>query len=198
MLTALCLDLMGTLITDPFREALQAGTGLKMSELLPWKDPDAWPAFEIAQIDEAEFVRRFWTDPEPARAFDLEAFHTARLAGYGFLPGMEALLHDVDGHLERYVASNYPVWIEALADEFALHEHTEGVYASHHLGVRKPDPRFYTRLLERIGHEPACCLFVDDRSANCAGAEHAGMRAHLFDGVVGLRRRLVAEGVVLA
>ena len=108
---------------------------------------------------------------------------------------MRALLDALDGVLDRYVASNYPVWIEELREVFGLDSRCEGVVASHHLGVRKPDPEFYRLLLDRICHRPEACLFVDDRAGNCAAAERAGMRAHHFDGVEGLAERLRAEGV---
>jgi HAD superfamily hydrolase (TIGR01509 family) len=196
MVRAVCLDLMGVLLYDPYREALEAATGLDLPAAHRLKDPDCWPAFEIAAIDEAEFARRFFAGRGGAR-LDLDAFHRVRRGGYRFLPGMLELLEDLDGVVRRYVASNYPVWIEELRATFALDRRCEAVYASHHLGVRKPDPEFYRRLLDAIGLPPATCLFVDDRAVNCAAAEAAGMRAHLFDGVEGVRHRLRAEGVRL-
>jgi HAD superfamily hydrolase (TIGR01509 family) len=199
MVTALCLDLMDTLIADPYRDALLAGTGLSLQEIGALRDPDAWPSFEVAAIDEATFARRFFAShADPAHTFDLAAFTSARRAGYAFLPGIEALLEETAGRVRRYVASNYPVWIEEVAERFGLLEHFDGVHASHHLGVRKPAAAFYERLLDRIGHPPALCLFVDDREVNCAAAEAAGMRAHLFVGADDLRGRLVVEGIIPA
>lgn len=197
MLRALCLDLMGTLVVDPYRDALVAGTGLEFAALAGLRDPDAWPAFESGRIDEAEFARRFFADPRAGHRLDLAAFNRARRAGYRFLPGMEALLADTEGLVRRYVASNYPVWVDELTRTFALDRRTDGVYASHHLGVRKPEPAFYERLLARIRHEPRACLFVDDREDNCTGAEAAGMRSHLFTGAGDLRARLRADGLGL-
>jgi FMN hydrolase / 5-amino-6-(5-phospho-D-ribitylamino)uracil phosphatase len=197
MLRAICLDLMDTLVRDPYRDAVRAATGLDLDALRAVKDPDAWPMFEVGEIDEQEFARRFFADPSNEHTFDLAAFHEARWRGYAFLPGMEALLDDAEGHVERYVASNYPVWVEELSERFGLTERTEGVWASHHLGVRKPDPTFFERLLERIGREPADCLFVDDRADNCAAAAAVGMRAHRFTGADDLRERLRAEGIPL-
>jgi HAD superfamily hydrolase (TIGR01509 family) len=195
---ALVLDLMGTLIADPYREALRAGTGLDLDELRAVKDDQAWPDFEMALIDEAEFVRRFYNDDAAGRVLDLDAFHAARRAGYRWLPGMRELLVETQGRVGRYVASNYPVWIEELRLLFALDGCTDGVWASHHLGVRKPDPEFFVRLLDKVGHQPGECLFVDDRDDNCAGAEAVGLRAHRFTDAGDLRRRLVAEGVLPA
>ncbi len=198
MLRALCLDLMGTVLYDPYVEALEAATGMGLDDAHRVKDPTCWPEFEIAAIDEAEFARRFFGDPAAGHRFDLEAFHRVRRAGYRFLPGMRELLDDVAGRLERYVASNYPVWIEELRQTFAFDRCFDGVYASHSLGVRKPDEAFYRALLDAIGRQPAECLFVDDRTVNCDAARAVGMAAHHFDGADGLRARLRDEGIVFA
>jgi HAD superfamily hydrolase (TIGR01509 family) len=195
MLRAVCFDLMGTVIADPYREALHAATGMDLTTAHAVKDHDAWPAFEIAEIDELTFVRRFFTDP--AIPFDADAFHRARRSGYAWLPGMRELLDELAGRVERYAASNYPVWVEELAQSFAFAQRFEAVYASCHLGVRKPAAAFYELLLEKIGHDAADCLFVDDRPINCDAAEEVGMRAHVFDGAEALRARLADEGVQL-
>jgi HAD superfamily hydrolase (TIGR01509 family) len=195
MLRALCLDLMGTLIYDPYLEALETATGLDIETAHRFRDPTSWPDFECGRIDEAEFVRRFFRNGEEGRHLDLAAFHRVRRDGYRFLPGMSALLDALEGRLDRFVASNYPVWIEEMRARFELDRRCEGVWASCHLGVRKPDPAFYRLLLERIGHPAEACLFVDDRAVNCAAAQGAGMRAHRFDGVDGVVERLRDEGV---
>ncbi|MEX0659622.1 MAG: HAD family phosphatase [Egibacteraceae bacterium] len=195
---ALLFDLMGTVIHDPFREAVEAATGLDLETVIPLVHPSSWADFEIAAIDEATFTRAFYADPQCPHAFDREVFHRVRRDGYRWLPGMQELLAALGGVVETYTASNYPVWVEELAQRFAFADCFDGVYASHHLGVRKPAPEFFDRLLARIGHDPGDCLFVDDRAENCVAAQAAGIRAHRFDGVDGLRHRLCAEGVHLS
>lgn len=197
MLRAVCFDLMDTVIVDPYREALAAGTGLPAGELSGLVDRRAWPDFEEARIDEATFAARFFLESS-GRTLDLAALHRARRAGYRWVPGMRELVGGLGGRVDRHVASNYPVWIEELRREFALDERFEGVWASHHLGVRKPAPVFFTRLLAAVGHAPGACLLVDDRVANCAAAEAAGMRAHRFTTAADLAVRLRAEGVATA
>lgn len=193
MLRAVLFDLMDTVIHDPYPEALRAATGgMGLDELRARRDPRAWEDFELAAIDEEEFGRRFFADDTP---LDLAAFHRVRRAGYRWLPGMRELLDGLDGRVGRYVASNYPVWIDELTARFALDTRFDGVWASHHLGARKPDPVFYLRLAGRIGVEPERCLLVDDRARNCEGAEAAGLAAHLFTGADDLRCRLAEEGV---
>ena len=196
MRDALCFDLMGTVLYDPYLEALEAGTGMAAAAAHRVKDPASWPDFEMGLIDEAEFVRRFFAQPGPGLMFDADAFHRVRREGYRFLPGMAELLAELDGVADRYIASNYPIWIEELGQTFELHRRFEGVYASCHLGIRKPEMGFYTALLDAIGRPPERCLFIDDRLVNCEGAEAVGMAAHHFDGVGGLRQRLVDEGLL--
>ena len=197
MLRAVCFDLMDTVITDPYLAALEAGTGMTVREAVALLDRTAWPDFELGLIDEAEFLRRFWRDGTQNCHLDIEAFHAARRQGYAFIEGMEQLLDDLAGRVERYVASNYPVWVEELTENFGFARRFDGVFASCTLGARKPDVQFYERLLSKIGHQPQECLFVDDRAVNCEAAESVGMVGHVFVGVSDLRDRLAAEGLLV-
>lgn len=47
------------------------------------------------------------------------------------------------------------------------------------VGLHKPQPEIYLLAAERLGVEPADCVFVDDLRENCAGAEAVGMTAVL-------------------
>ena len=197
MLDVLLLDLMGTVIYDPYREALEAAIGMDIATAAPLRDPQSWPDFECGVIDEAEFVRRFFVS-DNGHQFDMDAFHQVRREGYHFLPGMRELLVSLDGVVGRYVASNYPVWIEEMGRTFEFDTLFEGVYASCHLGVRKPDPKFFSAILDDLGVQAQDCLFVDDRRANCEAAAELGMQVHLFDGTEALRARLERDGVLTA
>jgi HAD superfamily hydrolase (TIGR01509 family) len=185
-------DLMDTVVHDPFREALEAATGLGLAELFTRRDPSAYPAFERGEIDEATY----WAHYAAAGvAVDPDAFHRVRRAGIRFLPGMAELLDDLAGVVVRAAASNYPVWVEDLYDDH-LGGRIDRLVASCHLGVRKPDPVFFRRLTEvlEVAAEEVC--FVDDRDDNVEAARRAGLRGHRFGGVRGLRGWLAAEGVL--
>ncbi len=58
----------------------------------------------------------------------------------------------------------------------------------------KPDPAIFALAIERFGIDPAGALFVDDNAANVAGAEAAGIAAHLFRDAAGLEAELAARG----
>lgn len=188
-----CFDLMDTLVVDPFREALEAGAGMPLDQLLRRRNPDAWPAFEAGHIAETEFTARLLPD----EGFDHAAFTRARREGYAMVPGMRELLDALAGRARRWLASNYPVWVDEVLDRFALLQRLEGVTVSCREGVRKPHPAFFERLAQQTGQPASGCLLVDDRVDNCAAAEDAGLRAHRFDGAQGLARRLRAEGLDL-
>jgi 2-haloacid dehalogenase len=60
--------------------------------------------------------------------------------------------------------------------------------------LTKPDAAIYALAIERFGIDPAGALFVDDNAANVAGAEAAGIAAHLFSDAAGLEAELAARG----
>ena len=56
-----------------------------------------------------------------------------------------------------------------------LAELFDGVVISGEEGFRKPDPRMYELGAQRIGAEPAACVFVDDLAFNLDPARELGM-----------------------
>jgi HAD superfamily hydrolase (TIGR01509 family) len=191
VIRTVAFDVMDTLLHDPFREALRAATGVPLEELFARRDPDAYPAFERGETDEATYWAAF-----TAAGIDVDpdAFHAVRREACTWLPGMAELLDDLAGLVERATASNYPVWIEQLSAT-RLAGRIDRVLASHHLGVRKPDVGFYTGLLDALGREVGEVLFVDDREVNVEAARAVGLRAHRFVDAPTLRLWLAQHGV---
>jgi epoxide hydrolase-like predicted phosphatase len=62
----------------------------------------------------------------------------------------------------------------------------DAVYASNRMGLAKPDPAFYTFILEREGCEPREAVFVDDMEVNVEAAARLGIEAFLFAGAAKL------------
>lgn len=192
-LRVVAFDLMDTVVRDPYREALEAGAGMPLEELLRRRGGDwtAWPAFERGELTEEAYWR---LHEDRGLTIDREAFHRARRAGYRFVPGMVELVARVREQVTCVVASNYPAWIEELSAEL-LDGLFDAIYVSCRLGVRKPEPAFFEALLERTGVGPHELLFVDDRQANVDAAGELGIRGHRFTGVDDLADRLAAEGL---
>lgn len=192
LIAAIAFDVMDTMVSDPFRAALHAATGLTLEELTARRDPTVHPAFERGELDEEAYWRAFAAAGIVA---DRDAFHRARRDGTRWLPGMRELLEELDGRVIRAAATNYPVWIEELATG-PLAGRVETVVASCHLGARKPEPAFYRGLLAELDLSPRQVLFVDDRPPNVAAADEFGLLTHRFTDVERLRQLLVAHGVL--
>ena len=67
-------------------------------------------------------------------------------------------------------------------DRAAFPELFDGVVISGEVGLHKPEPEIYELGAERVGLQPAECVFVDDLRENCEGAEAVGMTAVLHRG----------------
>jgi HAD superfamily hydrolase (TIGR01509 family) len=191
---AVAFDVMDTLVHDPFREALLAATGLPLEEFFARREPSAYPAFERGELAEAAYWEHY---RDAGITIDPAEFHRVRRGGIRWLPGMQALLDDLEGLVVRATATNYPVWIDQLAEEH-LTGRLERVVASCHLGCRKPDVAFYEGLLDRLGFAAEQVLFVDDREENVRAAIEVGLRSHRFTDAATLRAWLAEQGVPLA
>src|SRR5688572_33436543 len=83
---ALLLDVLGTLVHDPFYEEVPRALGMSFEELLRVKHPTAWIEFELGDLDESEFLPRFFAD---GRAYDYAAFVRCFAAGFRWLRSEE-------------------------------------------------------------------------------------------------------------
>lgn len=68
----------------------------------------------------------------------------------------------------------------------------DAVYASHLMGVCKPDPAFWLAILEAEGVAGRDACFIDDYPENIEAAEKVGIRSHLFRGIEELEATLAA------
>lgn len=187
-------DMMDTLLTDPYREAIEAGTGRSLTDLRDLLVQTRWPDFECNRITEREYLAAFI---DAGVDVDVEAFHRARLDGYAWIEGMDVLLDDVTDVAEVVVASNYPDWLDEVANDW-LRDRVDGVIGSCHLGERKPDRAFFDGMLTWLDASPDDVWFVDDRERNVEAAEALGIRSLHFESAAATREWLADEGVLSA
>jgi putative hydrolase of the HAD superfamily len=194
-LTHVALDLMDTVVRDPFFTRVPHLLGLSTAEeVVDLLDPEVWIAFETGAIDEPTYLKRMFraSQTSPVTA---GAIRQVIVEGYTFLPGLEELLGRLRG-ARLWVLSNYSTWFELLRRKLDLDRFFEGYVVSCETGFRKPDPRAYQALLHRCGALPQCCLFVDDRAANVEGALAAGMEAVCFVDAGTLEKTLTSHGLL--
>jgi HAD superfamily hydrolase (TIGR01509 family) len=192
--TVLLLDVMGTLVYDPFFVEMPAHFGLSLTELLAQKHPRTWLEFELGEIDEGTCLERFFAD---ARAFDHEAFRARVRESYAFLPGIQALLDELSGAaVPMHALSNYPIWYRLIEERLALSRWVPWTFVSCHTRVRKPSKEAYVGAATALGLSPEECFFVDDRAQNVDAAAAVGMKGHVFRDAPTLRAALVDAGVL--
>jgi len=88
----------------------------------------------------------------------LDELHAADVALYG---------------LTNWSAETYPI---AQARHPEVISRFRDIVVSGHEGTAKPGEAIYWRLLKRIGHAPARCIFIDDSAANIATAQRLGFQ----------------------
>ncbi|CAN5468405.1 HAD family phosphatase [soil metagenome] len=76
-------------------------------------------------------------------------------------------------------------------------QHFYKLILSHEVKVRKPHREFFEHCVEATGQPAAACLFIDDLTANIAGAKAAGLQTLLYSGQETLIPELQALGVQL-
>jgi HAD superfamily hydrolase (TIGR01509 family) len=190
----LLLDVLGTLVYEPFFVEVPAFLGLSLPELMAAKHPTAWAEFERGAIDERELERRFFRD---GRAYDHAGMRACMEASYRFLPGIEPLLLDLRAAgVPMHALSNYPHWYLLIERRLGLSRFLEWSFVSCLTGHRKPEPAAYRAVLDALGLPPEQLLFVDDREENCAGARALGIEALRFEGADELRVQLGERGLL--
>jgi len=91
-----------------------------------------------------------------------------------------------------------PIRGRFMLENLPYAEHFDALFHSWQIGRAKPDPAFYTHIVETLGVEPHQAVFVDDLRANVVGARRAGLQAvqfALFDTFGHLRLKLRGLGV---
>mgnify|MGYP003667357636 CR=1 FL=1 len=116
----------------------------------------------------------------------------------GSVPGSAALVRDLhQAGVPLYGLTNFSAetWPHAQA-RFAFLSCFEDILVSGQERLVKPAPEIYHRLLTRNGLQAGHCLFIDDSEKNIAAAQAVGLQTHHFTQASGLRRRLVAAGLL--
>ena len=97
-------------------------------------------------------------------------------------PDMLALAKSIGQQARIAIYSNNgPLTKAALHELFpACTEIFAEHYHSFEFGMKKPDPKSFLKLMERMGTDPARCWFIDDKKSNVTGARLAGLQGHHF------------------
>ncbi|PNH03107.1 hypothetical protein TSOC_010863 [Tetrabaena socialis] len=192
----LLLDVMDTIVYDPFFQDMPVHFGMSFKELLAQKHPSAWLEFECGDIDEDQLFAKFFAD---GRRVDGGALKDMLVSKYRWLPGMEPLLARlVAAGYRLHACSNYPTWYRLIEAKLAPSRYLSWTFVSCEgamKGHRKPAREAYEACIEELQLQPADLIFVDDRKVNVEGARAAGMHGILFEGADALEQELLRKGL---
>jgi glucose-1-phosphatase len=142
--------------------------------------------FGAAMLDEfglsiaaAQFLEEFTTWPK------------------GVFPGSFELLERLSASYRLACLSNTNAlhW-PRVCDEMGLARYFETNFASHLIGMLKPDVEIFQHVVDQLGCPPARILFLDDNQLNVASARAAGMVARRVAGLAEVRAALAEVGVL--
>jgi len=148
-------------------------------------DANAWALFEQARIDAAGFDVKF-LEESTALGHPVRGAEVLPLLSGDVRPAMVEALKACKarfkvGCITNNMAQGHGAGMARdegtatrMAGIMALFDH---VIESSKAGVRKPDPRIYQMMCERLEIAPAACVYLDDLGINCKPAAALGMRA---------------------
>lgn len=105
-----------------------------------------------------------------------------RLQIRGEIPGMDEYLSELKSQgfrlfgLTNWCAKTFDV----VRKEFEPVKKLEGIVVSAEVGLLKPYPEIYLKLLETYGLKAEECVFVDDHAENTVGSEAVGIKGITF------------------
>jgi putative hydrolase of the HAD superfamily len=186
MLEAVIWDFGGVLTTSPFEAfaRFEAERGLP-TEIIRRTNANnhrenAWAKFERAEVDIETFDQLFAAE-SLALGAEVRGKDVLPLLSGDLRPEMvEALRRIGTGLKTGCITNNLPAnAIGSLggrslyvAEVMALFDH---VIESAKIGLRKPDPRIYQMMVEKLGVDPKACVYLDDLGVNLKPAREMGM-----------------------
>ena len=150
---------------------------------------------ELGQISESEFEQAFGRRlglKDPVRLID--SMFTGMQPDTVMVGAVKELR--AAGMLTGLISNS---WSTAHYDRQLLAELFDTAVISAEVRMHKPQPEIYRLAADRLGVEPAQCIFVDDLRENCEGAEAVGMTALLHrDAAESIAKLTELTGVSLA
>ena len=167
-----------------------------------------------------EEIRRMWPESPSLQRLEtgestLDEFAPAFIAEWGLAIDPVAFLSEFrtwtrgpyDGALDLLAAlgedfrlacltnMNAAYW-HRIRDIMGLGRHFDKCFASHEIGLLKPDRRIYEHVVAKLESRPEAIAFFDDTVKNVEAARNFGFDAHYVEGLEALKEKLRDLGVI--
>src|SRR3954454_8318509 len=187
MIEAVIWDFGGVLTTSPFEafarfereRGLPADIIRRTNASNHWEN--AWAKFERAEVDLEAFDQLFAVE-SMALGAEVRGKDVLPLLVGDLRPEMVEALRVVKSRFKTgCITNNLPANAIGtasgrslyIAEVMTLFDH---VIQSAKIGLRKPDPRIYRMMVEKLGVDPRACVYLDDLGVNLKPARDMGMR----------------------
>lgn len=185
MFEAVIFDFGGVITESPFEafNRLEQRLGIPLNTIrrINATNPDsnAWAQFERSDIDATEFDRKFASEAM-ALGISVSGRQVLSCLHGNVRPSMLEALRRISRRFRTGCITNN-VKPEAhdlsgrdaqVVEAFSLFEH---VLESSKIGIRKPDPRIYSLMLEHLKVAPERSVYLDDLGINLKPARALGM-----------------------
>ncbi|HVT75552.1 MAG TPA: HAD-IA family hydrolase [Acidimicrobiales bacterium] len=179
---AVLWDFGGVISTSPFESfnRYEEANGLPRDFIrtLNATNPDtnAWAHFERNEYTIEQFARAFEAEAA-AQGYTLDAVAVLQALRGEMRPEVFAMIDAINdaGLMNAGVTNNFaPMEPSEWHDKFTV------IIESSRVGVRKPDPRFYSMACDALGVTPVDCVYLDDLGINLKPANAMGMTTIKF------------------
>jgi putative hydrolase of the HAD superfamily len=187
MIEAVIWDFGGVITTSPF----EAFTRFEQEHGLPIDIirrtnaanhlENAWAKFERAEIDAETFDELFAAESR-ALGVEVRGKDVLPLLSGDLRPQMVEALRRIKAKFKTgCITNNLPANSTGsqagrslyVGEVMALFDH---VIESAKIGLRKPDPRIYRMMTDKLGVDPNNCVYLDDLGVNLKPARQMGMK----------------------
>lgn len=188
--TGVIFDYGGVLVTSPYQGIAEFEAEMGYPEgsvasmlLAGYRDGDR--DIDLHRVERGELaldvflagVQRASAGSLGGRDFDAAAYHrflmSAPLRAHWMVVARVKELR-AEGYRVGLLTNTVREWGDAWRSVIPL-DAFHDVVDSSEVGMRKPDARIYRLASERLGADPAACVFLDDQPENVDGARAVGM-----------------------
>lgn len=203
MIEAVVFDVGGVVTACPLTafSSVDEEYGLPADTLVSFiRGGDFWIGVETGRVPVAEFYRHCAEQLAADHAVEVPEARLHRMLEdcMGTTTQAETmdLVHELDdAGYELALCTNIFAerreWLHGLFAEGVIDVYCD----SSEVGLRKPEPAIYHKLLEMLGRPAGEVAFVDDFEENVAAARELGMAAIRFESPTHARRELAELGV---
>ena len=188
MIEAVIWDFGGVFTASPFEafERYERENGIPVGVIRKINstnhENNAWAMFERSDIDFAGFDEAYAAEAL-ALGYQIPGRDVVALLAGQFRPEMIEALRRIKTRFKTgCITNNMPA--DTGGGGAAAHrsiyareimELFDAVIESSKIGIRKPDPRIYQMMCNKLGVKPAACVYLDDLGGNLKPARAMGM-----------------------